>query len=202
VNLLHAVTLRAAHGDATQAESTLRRLSDSVEHHPFVRATAKLCERALEEAANLASEQADACVSRYVWDDEGKVVSGAPREMADEAIQLVGEMSILLDMNEGRTQKERSTFGDTAKLPHCIQSSRKRTEFFVGCPGQPDCHLGYCPLRAAVDRLSAHRELTRAFCRHQLLHARAKTAKELWGCRVKGDALHAFWHELEHRARY
>jgi hypothetical protein len=39
-------------------------------------------------------------VDRYVWEDEGKLTSGAPDGLADEAAQLVGELVVLLNMNE------------------------------------------------------------------------------------------------------
>jgi hypothetical protein len=181
VNLLHAVTLGAAHGDRASARSTLARFSNDAGAHPFVRATATLCTRALDEAAGAADADSNSRVDRYVWDDEGVVVSRAPRDLADEAIQLFGEMH---------------------QLPYCIQSSRDRSESFIRCAGKPACHLGYCPLRPAVDLLSAHREISRAFCRHQRSRASPRTAKRLWGSAVGRDALRDFWRKLESRARF
>ena len=112
-------------------------------------------------------------------------------------------MTVLLDMNEGRTAEERRRFGSSHHLPYCMQGSQNRTEFFEGYSeeSRPRCQLRYCPLRPPVDRLSAHREISRAFCHYQRLHARARTAR-LWGSAVKDDALHKFWRELESRARF
>jgi hypothetical protein len=182
----------------------LHSFSIGEQYHPFVRATATLCKRALDEISAMEHSDVDACIDHYVWDDEGVVVSRAPRDMDDEAVQLVGEMTVLLDMNEGRTADERKRFGSTHDLPYCMQSSRNRSEFFEGYSddGRPPCELRYCPLRPPVDRLSAHREISRAFCHYQRRHASAKTAKRLWGSAVENDALRKFWRELESRAHF
>ena len=74
VNLLHALTLRAAHGYDAQAQAKLHTFSRGEGYHPFVRATATLCQRALDEISVRQHSDVDAWIDRYVWDDEGVVV--------------------------------------------------------------------------------------------------------------------------------
>jgi hypothetical protein len=201
LNLLHALVLRGVNAEASVPESTLRRFADGEEHHPFVRATAKLCLRALKEAKNAPSVDADRVIDRYVWDDEGVVVSRAPRTLASEAIQLVGEIMVLLNMNEGGTSEQRLMFGAASHLPYCFQDSRERTEFFEKCIDGTACDFLLCPIRPPVDRLSARREISRAFCRHQRFNASPRTAR-LWGSRVQKRALREFWLRVEATARF
>jgi hypothetical protein len=202
LNLLHALTLRGIHSGPGVADSTLRRFADGgEEYHPFVRATAKLCLRALKEAANAPLAEADRRVDRYVWDDEGVVVSRLPRKLVGEAIQLVGEMMVLLNMNEAGDAEKRLMFGEAINLPHCLQGSRDRTEFFDKCVDGTACDFLLCPLSPPIDRLSARREISRAFCRHQRLHASPRTAR-LWGSHVQKRALREFWMRVESAARF
>ena len=79
-----------------------------------------------------------------------------------------------------------------------MSASRSRREYFDGCAER--CSFDLCPFRPLVDRLSAQREVSRAFCRHQRLHANARTARE-WGSQVRQSELRDFWARLEAQAR-
>jgi hypothetical protein len=203
LNLLHALTLRGANDDGDGAQAELRRFERDGAAHPFVRATARLCRRALAEAARSGDGDGhaarDAIVDRYVWDDEGVVVARQPHGLADEAMQLVGDMVVLLDMNEAGSDDARARFGAATTLPYCMQGSRDRMQCFTSCRTE-ECEFRLCPLGPPMDRLSARRELSRAFCRHQRLHARRRTAR-LWGSKVQKRALREFWRRLEALAR-
>jgi hypothetical protein len=202
LNLVHAITLREANaeGPPKQRRSVSALLHDSAEQpaHPFLRAAAKLCDEGLAEVART-REPND--IDRYVWGDEGELVSGSPPDgLHDAAIQLVGDIVVLLNMNETSGESERERFGTNDRLPFCIKQSVDRKELLRGCVGEQKCGLGLCPYQPALNRLSAHREISRAFCAHQRRNASAHVARR-WGSRVKERALREFWGELESRAR-
>ncbi|HEY2767599.1 MAG TPA: ATP-binding protein [Solirubrobacteraceae bacterium] len=210
LNLLHAVALRAAGrkapGDAPSVidlllgndsgntrgrRARLRRL------HPFLRAAAQLCDWGLAEAARGEDQSA---IDRYVWEDEGKVVSSVPLGLAVEAAQLVGEMVVLLNMNETGDVHERGRFGADDALPFCMQGSGSREELRDGCVGGDQCHFRLCPYEPAVNRLSAHREISRAFALYQQRTATRRIARR-WGSRVRSRGLREFWADLGAAAR-
>jgi hypothetical protein len=196
INLLHAITLRAHVGDAGRsARGTIARFAAAAEH-PIVRSAAKLCLAGLH-----ASADGDAkAVTRYVWEDEGVVVSGRPSGLEPEAIQLVGDITVLLNLNETGDLRQRELFGASYQMPRCLTASRNRLELFdqhIGC--HDDCIFNLCPYRPTPG-MSARRDVSRAFCRHQALHARARTARE-WGSNVSQPALSAFWARYESETR-
>jgi hypothetical protein len=199
LNLIQAITVRAANGG--QLPDGTGRIGDLLggldgDLHPFLRATAELCDEAL---VAIARGGAATLVDRYVWEDEGKLTSGAPDGMADEVAQLVGELVVLLNMNEAGDEARREAFGSRETLPYCITASSQRRELLDGCVGGESCHFGLCPYRPALNRLSAHREISRAFCRHQQRTASARIARR-WGSQVTQRALRDFWRDLESTA--
>lgn len=194
LNLLHAVALRMNDRDSSQALSAIKRLAQG-KRHPYVRAAAKLCLHAIAAGPKRGVDE----VERYVWDDEGTLVSRRPADLAPEAIQLVGDITVLLNLNETGDFKQREDFGERGYMPYCMSESRSRLELSKGCADECDFRL--CPLRPLADRLSAHREISRAFCRHQRLHASARTARE-WRSRVRQRELRDFWARLESHARF
>jgi hypothetical protein len=219
LNLLHAITLRAAHSGLPRGtqkvtdllvgeqdspgdrrEQRLRRL------HPFLRVAAELCDEALRKVKEAKDPKE---VERYVWEDEGELVSGSPGDLVLEATQLVGDIVVLLNMNEIGDAQEREDFGRSNELPHCMQGSRDRNELFEGCigadgadgkDGADRCKFRLCPYQPAINRLSAHREISSSFCLHQRRNARAGVARR-WGSRVETHALREFWGDLESKAR-
>jgi hypothetical protein len=214
LNLLHAITLRAARSGLPQGthsvsdllapdrdprgESREERLK---QRHPFLRAAAELCDEALAEVAQTGDPEAvDLLLDRYVWEDEGKLVSGPPGDLVPDATQLVGDIVVLLNMNEIGDEQEREDFGRNNELPHCMGGSRDRRELFEECAGADRCKFRLCPYEPVINRLSAHREISRSFCLHQQRNAKARVAKR-WGSKVEGRALRDFWDDLESKAR-
>jgi hypothetical protein len=214
LNLIHALALRMAK-DPSHSAASLRKTVITIQQcererkrgwkdgaavfadlHPMVRYAARLCEDAL---ADKAAERRLERVERVVWEDEGVVVSRRPRDLDPAAAQLVGEITVLLNLNETGSLEQRREFAEKVTLPHCLQGSRRRHELQDGCPG--DCDFRLCPFHPVRDQPSAHREISRAFCRDQGRHAHVRTARG-WGARVTRRSLPEFWRWLEAQARY
>jgi hypothetical protein len=188
LNLIHAVTLRARSGDGSL--DVVRPFADEP-RHPFVRAAAGMCVAALERPGE--------DLRRWVWDDESVVVAARPRGLDPAAIQLVGDLTLLLNLNETGNPEQREAFGGRDVLPHCMAGSRTRLELFD--ERHPcTCEFRLCPYVPAAGRMSAHRDLSRPFCRHQRLHATPANARR-WGSRVGRRALRDVWRRLESLAR-
>jgi len=201
LNLVHALALRMASEDSYR-RGTLSKIIERLEDqrkslHPLFRFSAKLCVEALDGKLGGDRTQKTEAV---VWRDEGAVVADQPRGLRREAAQLVGEIVVLLNLNETGSPDQRERFGTENMLPHCLQKSRKRRELNDGC--DPACVFNLCPYRPAWDRLSAHREISRAFCRDQILHARWQTSFFGWGSWAGPNSLREFWRSLERHARY
>jgi hypothetical protein len=214
LNLVHALALRMAK-DLDSSADSLASIVAAVEQreravkrgwrngaavpgglHPMLSYAARLCVKALKGDAGQARLRR---VRRQVWGDEGVVVSGRPRGLDRAAAQLVGEITVLLNLNETGSPLQRREFGVEPTLPRCLQASRRRREFHDGCSN--DCRFRLCPFQSARDEPSAHREISRAFCRDQRLHASPLTARG-WGSRVIPGALPEFWRWLEAQARF
>jgi len=214
INLVHALALRMA-GDSSRGADSLASIVAAVERrergrrcgysqgtavtgdlHPMVRYAAKLCEKALKGTRG---EERLNRVKLVVWKDEGVVVSRRPRKLNRSAAQLAGEITFLLNLNETGSPEQRRNFGETAILPHCLKGSWRRREFHEGC--HRDCAFQLCPLQSVGDEPSAHRELSRAFCRDQRLHASFLTARR-WDSHVFPRTLPEFWRWLEARANF
>jgi hypothetical protein len=189
MNLLQAIAVRVvAAGGTGPGRAELEAWAEK-EKHPFARAAARLCVIAADEAAAGRPKEA----MEYLWDDEGAVVSSRPRELAPEAIQLVGDITVLLNLNETGTVEQREAFGENDSVPFCMSGSSDRRELFETKPC--DCDFKLCPFRQAPGA-SAHRELSRAFCNHQRLYADYRVARR-WESNVRRRELRAFWSELE-----
>ncbi|HEX5712126.1 MAG TPA: hypothetical protein VFX85_02305 [Solirubrobacterales bacterium] len=213
LNLVHALAIRMAH-DPGSGPETLTRLVAQVERreaeakrprpdgsandgglHPLLRAAADLCVEGLSAPAPDRPRR----IRRRVWDDESVVVSGRPVGIAPRAAQLVGEITVLLNLNETGGFRQRQEFGEETAMPYCLQGSHDRKEFIGGC--HESCRFHLCPFQPAHDRLSAHREISRAFCRDQRVHSRRAFARG-WQSRVSRRALTEFWRRLEAQARF
>jgi len=219
LNLVHALALRMAK-DRSQTSASLRKVVTTVQQrererkrgwkdgaavtadlHPMVRYAAKLCEDTLggKAADDEAAKKRLRRMKRVVWKDEGVVVSRRPRKLDRAAAQLVGDITVLLNLNETGDLEKRRKFAEEVTLPGCLQGSRRRRELQDGCA--EDCDFGFCPFHPARDQPSAHREISRAFCRDQGRHARVRTARG-WGARVTRRSLPEFWRRLEAEARF
>jgi len=203
--------------------------------HPYVAAAAALCDRAIDEVSrgveglpqdeNRRYSVARRTLGRYVWGDEGVLVSQQPAELdkgevaqvgrartdggvdtdrssglVDRAIQLVGDIVVLLNMNETGDEGQRNEFAKKRTLPYCMSQSHDRSELFEKCRGGDECRFGLCPYEPAINRASAHRELSRGFCRHQQHHATWRAARA-WGSKAKNRKLRESWEELEAKAQ-
>lgn len=211
INLLQAITVRAAYagGLPDNREKPSDYLSElhTKKPHPYLKAAAELCDRGYAKALDTGEPSG---VNPYIWEDEGKLVSRRPVELEEdsdepgalvsEAIQLVGDIVVLLNLNENGDEDQRDAFGRRTKLPYCMHESTYRSELFGSCNGHHVCAFHLCPYQPPVNRLSAHREISRAFCRHQSLRATEKAAR-LWESQVKTRPLQESWKELELRAR-
>jgi hypothetical protein len=214
LNLVHALALRMA-TDPAYGPDSLRTILEEVQRreqarkigwsnghsitgdlHPMVRYAGKLCQRAL---AGRDPDKRLERMKRVVWKDEGMVVGRRPAKLGSAAAQLVGDLTVLLNLNETGRDDQRLEFGEATSLPHCLRHSLRRQEFRKGC--HRNCSFGLCPVQPALDRPSAHRELSRAFCRDQRLSANMRTAWG-WGSRVTPRALPEFWRWLEGQARF
>jgi hypothetical protein len=212
LNLIHAIALHEACASplpkSRKVPSVSARLEEALKHrkpHPFVEAAAKLCDRGLGEVVSSCERSR---VKEYVWEDESKLVSGDPGvplvvpnaasgwsgRLVDPAIQLVGDIILLLNMNEKGKSKARIEFAETNRLPYCLARSTDRRELLRGC--NEACGFGLCPYQPVLG-LSAHREISHAFCAHQKRNATARTANKHWKSRVKQGPLSDLWHELE-----
>jgi NACHT domain len=168
--------------------------------HPMLCYALKLCETVLKGKDS--GEERVERMKRVVWEDEGVVVSGRPRGLERSAAQLVGEITVLLNLNETGTPERRQWFGEEVRLPHCMGKSLRRREFHDGC--HEKCDFQLCPFQPARDELSAHRELSRAFCRDQRMHAKVRRSWR-WGAfpiPLIPRVLPQFWRRLEAQARF
>jgi hypothetical protein len=211
INLLQAITVRAVYAGGLpnkgqQPSEYLVELRAN-EPHAYLAAAAKLCDRGYAKAIETGEPSS---VDPYIWEDEGKLVSRRPVELGDgsgepgglvsEAIQLVGDIVVLLNLNENGDEAQRDAFGKRTTLPYCMLESSDRSELFGSCNGHHGCTFHLCPYQPPVNRLSAHRDISRAFCRHQSFRATAKAAR-LWGSKVETRQLRESWRELELKAR-
>jgi hypothetical protein len=192
---LQAVARRSITADVAQKRDALEIIRPAQrDPHPFVRKTAALCRKAV----------ASSNWTRYQWDDITEVAARTPRGLVVEATQLIGDMVLALNLNEGGSPSARAKFGHSNKLPACLSKSRDRLEIIgaeaphPGCPFADGSKTCFCPYLYEQPDHTIRRELSRAFCRHQRLTARPLR----WHWRISVKSLKAFWAELEDLARF
>jgi hypothetical protein len=202
LNLVHALALRMAYDKDFNADSLKRIVAGignglhDLELHPLLRSAARLCRKGLRGSAG---EKRARRLERFVWEDEGVVVSGRPAGLDRRAARLVGEITVLLNLNETGDAGQRERFGEALTVPHCVGKSHRRRELRKGCVER--CQFGYCPFQPALDRISAHREISRAFCSDQRLRATwLSTFRSSSGASRGG--LREFWRWMEAQARF
>jgi hypothetical protein len=168
-------------------------LHPSREQHPFVRSAAAFAHQALQREM-LGSD----LWNGLIWDDEGEVVSRRATLLDDRAAQLVGDVTLLLNLAESRGEDTQAQLRHLHALPHCLSTSTDRTEILgAGCPAS--CGCGLCPYQEPPpDEPSSHRGISRAFCRQERdIAERRRPISQ----RIRPDDLAEFWHEMERRAR-
>jgi hypothetical protein len=191
VLLVQAVARRCLGRDDCQSarELVARTRNDP---HPFVRATARLCTRALRRDK----------WEPYIWVDMTQVAAGASSPLVPEARQLIGEIVLALNMNEHAPDDVRSQFGSATALPACLEFSPNRAEILGLAAPRTECPFlrgdkCLCPYTYHPPEDGIRRELSRAFCRDQRLNATRLPHSDI---RVK--ALKEFWREMESLARF
>jgi hypothetical protein len=160
--------------------------------HPFVRATAWLCTRALKRSD----------WEPYIWVDMTQIAAGASSPLVPEARQLIGEIVLTLNMNEHAPDDVRADFGSKAAVPACLEFSHNRAEILGLSAPRPECPFlrgdkCLCPYTYHPPEVGIRRELSRAFCRDQRLNATRLRHSDI---HVK--ALKDFWREMESLARF
>jgi hypothetical protein len=161
--------------------------------HVFVREMARLCELAVVERD----------WHRHVWADMGTVTAGMQHRLAADATRLMGDVALLLNLNEQGDSEARRAFGRESALPWCLSRSADRGEILGAVPPDPSCPLAdaggrcRCPYVYDYERASIRRELSRVFCRHQ----RLTVHRVPWQRKMGRKAIQRFWTKMEDRAR-
>ncbi|MGZ4303589.1 MAG: NACHT domain-containing protein [Solirubrobacteraceae bacterium] len=191
VLLVQAVARRCLGRDDCQSARELVAATRN-DPHPFVRATARLCTRALRRDK----------WEPYIWVDMTHVAAGASSPLVPEARQLIGEIVLALNMNEHAPDDVRAQFGSATALPACLESSPNRAEILGLAAPRSECPFlrgdkCLCPYTYHAPEAGIRRELSRAFCRDQRLNATRLPHSDI---HVK--LLKDFWREMEYLARF
>lgn len=186
VQLIHALAL--VEGAAPAGSDVTRRLegiSASEGEHPFTREAARLALRSIGTPA----------WRDHLWEEEGEVVAGRCG-LSSGAAKLVGDITLALNLNEQGREGQRAEFGTRNDLPHCLSGSPDRGEILGlrAC----SCAFNLCPYYRPA-RESAHRELSKAFCRQQRQIAQQLRPSGLQS--VGRRKLIEFWQGMEDRSR-
>ncbi len=137
--------------------------------------------------------------SAFLWEDEVAASHGRPVARTSRTAQLLGDVTVLLDLAEGAPEDRREASAKASELPYCLHRSRDRREILgVGCP--PECGWNLCPYKQPPpDEPNEHRGVSRAFCRQQRWIASHHRVP--WQRRIRRRRLAAFWQQMERRAR-
>lgn len=162
--------------------------------HPFTQRALRLARTAVRRQGVHSARW-----SAFLWEDEVAASHGRPVARTSRTAQLLGDVTVLLDLAEGAPEDRREASAKAAELPYCLHRSSDRREILgVGCP--PECGWNLCPYKQPPpDEPNEHRGVSRAFCRQQRWIA--SHHKVPWQRRISRRRLAAFWHEMERRAR-
>jgi hypothetical protein len=200
VVLLQAMCIRCIDGEPDQrAVQLFRERATRSGEHPFVRAAARLCRRAVEAGT----------YTPYIWVDDAATTTRSGTALHRDAAQLVGDIVLLLNLTEQgdryqqlRRLESTSTF---TRLPACLGSSRTRAELDGECPGPPTCPFELCPYPAQAAAAVCRGALGQAFCQNQsrLVHQRRFMRRRLVGAwqQMNSRAAVEFWERMADRAR-
>lgn len=184
----------------TSREDTLDmlafRLHSTRERHPLTRRAAKLARRALRHAELKGSRW-----EAFIWSDDVEDAGRLPAALSPKAAQLVGDVSVLVDLKEGSPPNRHESFGHMEELPYCLSESRDRHEILgSGCPTQ--CGWGFCPYRAASpDEPNEHRGVSRGFCRGERRLVKPGIRLPAWQRNINKRRMREFWEQMEYKAR-
>jgi hypothetical protein len=191
VMLLQAVTTRCLRDERDQdaRQAVLDARSDA---HPFVRETARLCAAALSAGRG----------EPYLWEDLTEVAAGVRTGLSDHTKHLIGDIVLILNLNDHAPDEARIKFGHEARLPSCVERSSHRLEILGKQPAMKDCPFAgvgcLCPYTYDPPADGIRRELSRAFCRDRRNHA----GRLPWHKNIGRQELQEFWRELETVARF
>ena len=182
--------------------------------HPFVVEAARLCLEALAVAQGPSDKEALEGREKFIWDDEGVAV-GHGGDLHVDALRLLGDVAILLNLNEkgndGKKEREhnenghtyyrpwsdrrlRERFGENDYLPDCLALGKDR---WAKINTECTCDFERCPYDWSARR--AHREISKVFCN--------RVAEEVkdpppWQPDVSHQAYRRFWEQMEQNAKY
>jgi hypothetical protein len=162
--------------------------------HPFTQRALRLARTAVRRQGVHSARW-----SAFLWEDEVAASHGRPVARTSRTAQLLGDVTVLLDLAEGAPEDRREASAKADELPYCLHRSRDRREILgVGCP--PECGWNLCPYKQPPpDEPNEHRGVSRAFCRQQRWIA--SHHKVPWQRRIRRRRLAAFWQQMERRAR-
>ena len=178
--------------------------------HAFVVETARLCLKALKGTRLASDEKARAEREKFIWDDEGVAV-GRPGGLDVEALRLLGDVAILLNLNEkGNDGKRpvrngepltdrqlRESFSENDYLPDCLAEGKDRWAKLGEAGTECGCAFERCPYPWSPRH--AHREFSKVFCK--------RIAEEVkvvppWQPGLSKDSYRRFWLDMEQHAKY
>lgn len=195
--LYQALALYAIVGAGRQdtLDVLAHRLHASRERHPLARQAARLSRAALRRA-----QLGKARWAAYVWSDDVEDAGALPATLGRRASQLVGDVTVLVDLKEGSPPDHHEKFGYMEELPYCLSGSTDRHEILgTGCPAH--CGWNFCPYRAAApDVPDEHRGVSRGFCRGQRRVTYARRSPP-WQRKVPRRKMREFWRQMEYKAR-
>ena len=168
--LLHAITIAAVSdpGQRDEALALVRVKEKDEKQHPFVRAAASLCGKAIRHPRDW---------ERYIWEDESTVIGRSGSMVRSETAALVADIVLLLNVTEQgdvrkqrgagrRTRETQGGYVPQERPPHCLSTSKERRELFDGC--HPRCTFHLCPYPSTAERWLGRGAFSQAFCRHQI----------------------------------
>lgn len=172
------------------------RLHRTRERHPFARRAARLARKAVRHARFKGSRW-----EAFVWSDDVEGSGRLPAVLSRGTAQLVGDVTVLVDLKEGSPTDQHERFGYMEELPHCLSSSRTRHEILgTGCPRH--CGWEFCPYRAASpDAPNEHRGVSRGFSRGERRLAAKLGTPPPWQRRIRRRRMREFWEQMEFKAR-
>ncbi len=206
VNLLQAaarrhLTLSADDENRALAGDIESHLKKARKHeaHPFVRAVAELCLKAIERRGDASS---------FIWEDESVEVASSGTSLNTVAHSLLADIVIALNMNEqerheGRRAEDRGeSFATTTNLPACFEGGERHLILSAdsACPGHPACAFGLCGYRPELAQTPAYRPICGRFYAHQEQLARRKERLH-WQRGIDADTLASFWRVMSARER-
>lgn len=201
--LLQAISVAAVAdpGQSAEALALVRAAEKDENQHPFVRAAASLCGKAIRHPHDW---------ERYVWEDESAVISRSGTMVRSETAALVADIVLLLNVTEQgdddvRERRKEDTYRRN-DLPYCLSTSRERRELFDGC--HASCTFDLCPYPSTAERSLGRGAFSQAFCRHQIdTLTGLSRIQAAWRRKPAGPwshsgraALARFWAEMERRA--